>query len=596
MVDLLGVAATDNRTGPLRNLFTDFSLGFMIINDRGFVEFLNEEAARIIGFNNADEAHGYSLQDIDSVINCDLMEAFDSVLIGNAFQKQEHRCTNRQGHFIVLSLYCSPFRECDGRVVGLLGIIQDVTSLYGKKAELEEAFCELSIMSQVAKALSSTADLETVLQIILTGVTANQGLGFNRAFLFLIDDNRTFLQGKIAVGPNNPEEAGKIWSHLAQQPKLLIELLNDYVERENSSSFSLSSMISGWEIPLNGSSVFSRAMSEAQWVNVDIHENLDEETRGILEHLKTNHLAVAPIISKEKTLGLIAADNQITGKRITDSDLQLLQAFADNTAVAIERSQLYRNLLEHSVELEEKNKLLARSQEQMVRVEKMSVIGELTSSIAHELRNPLAVIGGFSNLMLTTGKNDSNSEYLNIILTEAKRAESVLHQVLDFSRASRTKSREIDFSLLVRQTYELLISRLKHYQKPPSLDISEEKLLVWGNPDQLQHALYQFMNLSVEDMTDECKVLISLPSKDDMVRLIIEFDGNKITQSRVAKTLNQIFNNPGGTYKLSVIVAGETIRYHGGDFGVESSGDFLPKIYIELPHNRGDKDDQDISC
>jgi len=596
MVDLLNAAITDNHTDPLKNLFTDFSMGFMIINDRGFVEFLNEKAARIIGFNNVDEGHGYSLQDIDSVINCNLLEAFDAVLKGDVFQRQEHRCTNRKGHFIVLSLYCSPFRESDGRIIGLLGIIQDVTSLYGKKAELEEANYELSIMSQVAKALSSTADLESVLQIILTGVTANQGLGFNRAFLFLVDDNRVFLQGKTAVGPNNPEEAGKIWAHLAQQPKTLIELLNDYIECENSSNFSLSSMISGWEIPLGDSSVFSRVMNEARWINVDIHENLDEETKRILKRLKTNHLAVAPIISNEKTLGLIAADNQITGKRITDSDLQLLQTFADNTAVAIERSKLYRNLLEHSAELEEKNKLLARSQEQMVRVEKMSVIGELTSSIAHELRNPLAVIGGFSNLMLTAGENDSNLEYLNIILTEAKRAESVLHQVLDFSRASRTKSREIDFCLLVRQTYELLISRLKHYQKPPSLDISEEKLLVWGNPDQLQHALYQFMSLSVEDMTDECNVMISILLIDDRVRLIIEFGGDKKKKNRVVKALNQIFNNPGGTHKLSVIVAGETIRYHGGDFGIESSGDFLPKIYIELPHIRGDKNGQNINC
>ncbi len=591
MVDLLGAATTENRSDLLRALFTDSSLGFLIVNERSLVEFINDEAARIIGFDNINEAHGYSLQDIDSVISCNLMEVYSSVMKGNIFQKKEHRCTNRRGHFIVLSLYCSPYRQSDDRIAGLFAIIQDVTSFYRKKAELEGAICELSIMSQVAEALSSTADLETALQIILTGITANQGLSFNRAFLFLIDENQTVLRGKIAVGPGNPEEAGEIWSRLAQQPKTLIELLNDYVERENSSSFSLSSMISGWEIPLNESSVFGQAMNTAQWANVHIQDDLAAKSKEILKRLKTDHLAVAPIISKDRKLGLIAADNQITAKRITDSHMQLLQTFANNTAVAIERSQLYHNLIEHSAKLEEKNKLLARSQEQMVRVEKMSVIGELTSSIAHELRNPLAVIGGFANLILSAGKNDANSEYLNIILAEAKRAESVLHQVLDFSRASRTKSRDIDFNMLVKQTHELLVSRLKHYQKPPTLDLSEEKHIVWGNPDQLQHALYQFMNLSTEEMTDECDVGISTQMCENQVRLTVEFSGNDKTRERVARTLNQIFNNPGGTYKLSIIVAGETIRYHGGNFGIESSEGSLPKILIELPFKRGDTND-----
>jgi len=582
---------TDKSTDLLRALFTDSSLGFLIINERGLLEFINNEAARIIGFDNIDEVDGYSLHDIESVISCNLREVFSMVMKGHDYRKKEHRCTNRRGHFVVLSAYCSPYRQSDGTIVGLIAIIQDVTSFYRKKTELENAISELSIISQVAEALSSTADLETALKIILTGVTANQGLSFNRAFLFTYDENQNVLRGKMAIGPSSPEEAGKIWSSLAQQPRTLTELLKDYIERENSSSFSLSSMITDWEIPMEETSIFSQAMNSSQWINVDFQDILDDNSGKILKRLRTNHLAVAPIISKDSKFGLIAADNQITGKRISDSDMQLLQTFANNTAVAIERSRLYQNLVEHSAELEKKNKLLARSQEQMVRVEKMSVIGELTSSIAHELRNPLAVIGGFANLMLSANKNDPNSEYLNIILTEAKRAESVLHQVLDFSRASRTKSRDIDFNKLVNQTHEILVSRLKHNQKPPVLELSDDKHFVWGNPDQLQHALYQYMSLSTEEMTDECGVKISTQTRENVVHMTVAFNGDDKVRKQVVKTLNQIFNNPGGTYKLSIIVAGETIRYHGGNFGIETTSGNIPNIFIELPIKGGQNND-----
>ena len=95
------------------------------------------------------------------------------------------------------------------------------------------------------------------------------------------------------------------------------------------------------------------------------------------------------------------------------------------------------------------------------------------------------------------------------------------------------------------------------------------------------------MNLSSEEMTDECEVKISTQTNENSVRLMIEFNGNEKTRKKVAKTLNQIFNNPGGTYKLSIIVAGETIRYHGGNFGIESSEGNLPKIFIELPLKGG---------
>ncbi|RKX23878.1 MAG: hypothetical protein DRP46_14085, partial [Candidatus Zixiibacteriota bacterium] len=441
-----------------------------------------------------------------------------------------------------------------------------------------------------SEALSSAVDPDEVLRIILTAVTANQGLGFNRAFLFLLDNQEEKLKAIMAVGPGSPEEAGEIWSRLSQQQKSLIEMLSDYRERENNSDKTLSSLVEGWEIGIDDSAAFSRAINDAVGVNVLSDPGLDQATKDILERLNTVNLAVAPIVSNGKRLGLIAADNQITRKAIRNSDVELLQTFANQTAVAIERSQLHENLVEHAACLEEKNRQIAESQEQIIRIEKMSVIGELTSSIAHELRNPLTVIGGFANLMLSAGTQDGNSEYLNIILSEAKRAESVLNQVLDFSRASKTRTRAIDFNNLVGQTYELLLSRVKHSTKPPKRESWENQIMVWGNPDQLQHALFQYMSLTVEELTGECRVRFRTGSRDGMVCFSIGFDGDEKALAKVKTTLKQIFGSSTGTQKLSIIVAGETIKYHGGGFGLSEGRDEQPEIYIELPEYKGDND------
>lgn len=588
MSSMTEARSVGDRTQCISALFDESSLGFFFAGTEGHIEYLNFEAARIIGFNSVGEACGQSLQDIESVLSCGLIEAHRSALKGRTFRRNEHRCTNRNGHFAVLSLFCSPYRNDEGEIDGLLGIIQDVSESYGRKSDLERAICELCIMAEVSDALSSAVELEKVIRIILTGVTANQGLGFNRAFLFLVNESESILEGKIAVGPSCPEEAGQIWSQLALQQKSLTELLNDYLERQNAASSPLSLLIDGWRISLSEPSIFNRVLNDARGANVCARD-LDEPSMEILRRLHTENLAVAPIISKGKRLGLIAADNQITGKAIGDADVQLLQTFANHTAVAIERSRLHDDLVRHAATLEERNRQIAESQEQIIQIEKMSIIGELTSSIAHELRNPLTVIGGFANLMLTAEAGQYNSEYLNIILSEAKRAESVLHQVLDFSRASRTESRELDFKLLVSKTHELLLSKMRRSQKQPVLNHSDRKMLIWGNSDQLQHALYQFMALSVEEMTGECTVEFSTHVEDGRALMRIRFTGAEQARKKVTTTLNQFFGSSTGTQKLSIIVAGETIRYHGGSFGIEGSAGNMPGIYVELPCRNGGK-------
>jgi PAS domain S-box-containing protein len=590
MYDYPNVMPAENRIMFFKAQFDDSPLGFIMADTHGRIEYINRAAMAIIGYDSLEEACSQSMQEIDSVFNCGFSESFGALLGGRVLTKKEHRCTNRKGHFAILNIFCHPYHS-GGDIVGVFGILQDVTETAKRKAELEEAIFELSIMSQVSEALSSTADLDEVIKIILTGATANQGLGFNRAFLFLADETGDNLIGQTAVGPGSPEEAGRIWARLSQQQKTLKELLEDYSDRENASNYSLSSLISGWKIPLGAETIFSRAINESCGINISGRNNLSPESVEIMQRLNTYNLAIAPIISKGKKLGLIAADNQITGRKISSSEVQLLQTFANHTAVAIERSRLYDNLVEHANELELKNKQLAESQEQIIRVEKMSVIGELTSSIAHELRNPLTVIGGFANMILSTGGSDSNTEYLNIIISETKRAETVLHHVLDFSRASRTKTREVDFNQLVSTSTELLSAKIKHRHRPPILKLSREKLNIWGNPDQLQHALLQFMLIAFEEMTDECSITFGTSCENDLVRLILSFSGGEEARAKVAKTLRQIFGSSTGNQKLSIIVAGETIKYHGGNYGIESNQEFLPKIYIELPQYRGSENE-----
>lgn len=571
----------------VRNQFDKMPIGCLVINLEGGIEYYNNNAATLLGFEEEYELGRINVGELEVVLDCGFFEAKSAILKGEIYRKIEHKCTNRKGQYKILNIHCHPYRDNSGEIVGVISTLQDVSESSFKKQELEEAIYELSIMSQVSEALSSSAELDEIFKVVLTGVTSSQGLGFNRAFLFLADENKTYLEGRLAVGPTSPEDAGRIWSHLDSKRLTLRQMLDTGQYGNANQDFPLTELIDGWQIPLTAKNIFGAAVTSGKALLIIRSDALGNESQKIISRLGTENLALAPIISKGRRLGLIAADNQITGREISPSVVELLQNFACQMAVAIERSKLYDNQVERAEELARMNEQLAASQEQIIRVEKMSVIGELTSSIAHELRNPLTVIGGFANLLLTNGPSEGNNEYLNIILSETKRAESVLHQVLDFSKASRTENRSINFCKLVGNCRDLVSSRLKRSQPKIKMNEPESSCNVWGNSDQLRHAIVQFLNIILEGLTDNCSVVLNVENTDSFVDLSMQIESDKKDRRKIIKMLGQAFNNPSGTQRLSVLVAGETIRYHGGNFGLEGSPEEPPKIRIELPVYKG---------
>jgi len=76
---------------------------------------------------------------------------------------------------------------------------------------------QLSTLWELNRALLTTVNFERILQMTLTAVTIGDGLGFNRAMLFLIDQKGEVLKGSMAVGPGSPEEAGRIWNELSKR-------------------------------------------------------------------------------------------------------------------------------------------------------------------------------------------------------------------------------------------------------------------------------------------------------------------------------------------------------------------------------------------
>ena len=156
----------------------------------------------------------------------------------------------------------------------------------------------------------------------------------------------------------------------------------------------------------------------------------------------TRSMICVPLILREKPVGVIQVLNKKTPEPFSEADLEILTTMAQQIAIAMENAKLYERL-------EEKFELTARElegvQKRLIRSERLAAMGHLVNGVAHEIRNPITIIGGFTRRIKTlTNGNSGLQRYTDIILSETARLERLVrkvHELADVQSASLTSGR-----------------------------------------------------------------------------------------------------------------------------------------------------------
>ena len=215
------------------------------------------------------------------------------------------------------------------------------------KLELERTKSELAILYEISNAMRTTLKLDEILYIILTGVTAHIGLGFNRAVLFLINEKDNLLEGKTAIGPESGEEANRVWKYVEQEKMDMEDLINAYKVSGHVHDSVFNQQIQHIKIPLQEqkNNLLSLCVLEGMPLHLTRETIQNYSHDQIIQFLKPEELVIVPLKAKDKVNGIILADNFITKKPINKDDLRMLIMLANQAGLAIENSQLYEKTL-----------------------------------------------------------------------------------------------------------------------------------------------------------------------------------------------------------------------------------------------------------
>lgn len=213
----------------------------------------------------------------------------------------------------------------------------------------------LLIINQVSMAMQSTVELERLLHIVLSGITAGEGLGFNRAILFLVNSDRTFLEGRMGVGPINHEECRHIWNEIFSSELQLIDFLRFFGGVKAYQNSELNRRTRGLRIPLRpGAGIVAQSVLEKRAFVIENVENDPRVNPEIRDLLQTQVFAATPLIASDEALGVIVVDNRFTRRPIGADDLQMLALLANQAAVAVLNARHVARISRFNVELEEK--------------------------------------------------------------------------------------------------------------------------------------------------------------------------------------------------------------------------------------------------
>jgi len=210
------------------------------------------------------------------------------------------------------------------------------------KENFERSKRDMSILYEISNLMRTTLNLNQIFYIILTALTSHEGLSFNRAMLFLVNDAGDTLEGIMGIGPHSGEEADRIWRGISNQKLSMEDLINSYDRFKADPDSTLNTLVKGIKIPLDEKmGILALTILEGMPFEITTEEARKKVGPEVEDKLKTEYFVTIPLKSKDKVLGAILVDNLFTKKPITKSDIRMLTMFSNHAGLAIENSKLY---------------------------------------------------------------------------------------------------------------------------------------------------------------------------------------------------------------------------------------------------------------
>ncbi|MGQ9542215.1 MAG: GAF domain-containing protein [Armatimonadota bacterium] len=580
---------------------------------------------------------------------------------------------------------CVPLRDRDGRSIGVINIhrrkpapifteqdmrlfrvfaLQAASAIQNARLylELTHRVNELSVLSQLSAAVNSTLELEQILQQTADGIV--ETVRFDRCAIFLLDESGKLVMPRALRG-YHPETLGKTPVRVAD-------------------------------------GIIGKVVRSQQLLLVENAQRSSQPAHGFGRMLGTNAFLVAPIMARNRVIGVVVADNKLSKRPIEHANIQLLTTFINQAGMAIENARLYHNLDNRYKELhnlweytsnllasigvgvmgldkeemvvtwndaaerittippltalgrkvedlialfllpEEETRMLlqtirqpfqtgtrhsqfkcalhpyqrgemyfnfdisplrapdgsvqgvvfvfeditheVRMEKEVQRVSQLAAVGQLASTIAHELRNPLSSIrASAQHLRSEYSGIPELCEFLDIIISEVDVMSEKTTEFLRFARPVEPFFQEVDLADLIETTVQFMQPYMDEQHIEVRVDLPAS-LTIKADPSQLKEALRNLIINAVQAMSDGGTLTISAsPAPGNTVNITVKDTGIGIPPEEIERIFTPFYTTKARGTGLGLAIVQKIVESHGGTISVQSEAGRGTQMRITLP-------------
>ncbi|MEO5361540.1 MAG: ATP-binding protein [Nitrospirota bacterium] len=482
---------------------------------------------------------------------------FGKAIVGNV---EKH--TRRNGQEVWVSATKIPWSDSDGRIIGVIGISRDITDMDKAKKALEAANDELE--KRVKKrTMELTLSNEKLKEEITQRTRMEEQINRNYQIQRVIN---SVLE--ISIEPiSMKEQLARVLELILSIPWLSLQSKGSIFLFDEDNSI----LIMETE---RGLSAYLKEVCKnipvgkclcglcAQNLEIVFASELDDCHHVHYDGMKNHGHYCVPVMISGRLLGVINLYVDAGHKR-NEMEEAFLRAVADTTAGIIDRNRA------------ESEKL--RLQEQLTQSEKLSALGRLSASVAHEIRNPLAALGGFARrLFKRITDNTKEKEYAEIICAESTRLENILRDILSYSKGATLNLTTHDLNDVVRDSllnYDE-ICRNKSIELQSHLPAIEPIPIDKG---KVRQVIDNLISNAIDSMeyTGVINITTGVSAKDDKQYAFIQVadSGSGIPPDKLKMIFEPFFSTKemGRGTGLGLSISRKIIEEHGGNITAKSN-------------------------
>lgn len=225
---------------------------------------------------------------------------------------------------------------------------------------------------------------------------------------------------------------------------------------------------------------------------------------------------------------------------------------------------------------------LKKTEELLQKSEKLALVGELAAGLAHEIRNPLTTLKGFTQLI--ESNKHSNREYTSIMMSELNRLEMITNEFMVVAKPEAVKYQQQDLSKIIEQVILFFQPQSLLYNIQINLTVTTDQTTILCDANQIKQVFLNLLKNSFEAMPHGGVISISVLSiQDSWIFVRVQDNGVGIPKEIIPKLGEPFYSLKEKGTGLGLMVSFRIIEAHRGSIEFLSEENFGTLVDIKLP-------------